>query len=94
MFEKLIVVACTPEQQIARAVHRDGSTEEEARARLRRQMPVEEKLRYADFVIDTSGPKEQTVEQTRAVYEKLRSFRNENCERSCSPSCWWGASFG
>lgn len=73
-FDKLIVVACTPEQQVARAVHRDGCTEEEARARLRRQMPVEEKLRYADFVVDTSGPKEQTVEQTRAIYEKLRSL--------------------
>jgi len=73
-FDKLIVVSCTPEQQVARAVHRDGSTEEEARARLRRQMPVEEKLRYADFVVDTSGAKEQTVAQTRAVYEKLRSF--------------------
>jgi dephospho-CoA kinase len=73
-FDKLIVVSCTPEQQVARAVHRDGSTEDEARARLRRQMPMEEKLRFADFVVDTSGPKEQTVEQTRTIYEKLRSL--------------------
>ena len=73
-FDKLIVVACTPEQQVERAVHRDGCTAEEARARLSRQLPVEEKLRYADYVIDTSGAKQQTLAQTRAVYESLRSL--------------------
>jgi dephospho-CoA kinase len=73
-FRKLIVVICTEEQQIARAMHRDGISEEEARARLRRQMPLAEKRRYADYVIDSSGPKENTVEQTRAVYESLRSL--------------------
>jgi dephospho-CoA kinase len=74
-FDKLIVVVCQPEQQVDRAVKRDGGTREEARARLSRQMPVEEKRRYADYVIDTSGTKEHTVEQTTAVYESLRSLR-------------------
>jgi dephospho-CoA kinase len=73
-FDKLIVVVCTEAQQIERAMHRDAITEEEARARLGRQMPLEEKRRFADYVIDTSGPKENTVEQTRAVYESLRSL--------------------
>jgi dephospho-CoA kinase len=73
-FDKLIVVVCAPEQQVARAMHRDGCSEEEAHARLRRQMPVEEKRKYADFVIDTSGTKENTVEQTRSLYERLRSL--------------------
>jgi dephospho-CoA kinase len=72
-FDKLIVVVCTTEQQIQRAVDRDGCTTEQAQSRLDRQMPVEEKLEYADYVIDTSGSKERTVEQTRAVYEALRS---------------------
>jgi len=35
-------------------------------------MPLEDKVKYADFVIDTSGSKENTVVQTRAVYEALR----------------------
>lgn len=73
-FDKLIVVACSPEQQVERAVHRDGCTPEEARARLSRQLPVEEKVRLADYVIDTSGEKLRTVEQTRAVYQSLRSL--------------------
>ena len=73
-FDKLIVVACTIEQQVERAVHRDGCTPDEARARLSRQLSVEEKLRYADYVIDTSGAKQRTIEQTKAVYESLRSL--------------------
>lgn len=73
-FDKLVVVFCRPEQQVERAVHRDGCSEDQARARLSRQMPVEEKLRFADYVIDTSGAKEHTVEQTKAVYESLRSL--------------------
>jgi dephospho-CoA kinase len=74
-FDKLIVVVCSPEQQVERAVARDGFTPEEARARLSRQMPVEEKSRHADYIIDTSGTKERTVEQTTAVYHSLRSLK-------------------
>jgi dephospho-CoA kinase len=72
-YEKLIVVVCTPEQQIERAMKRDGLTREEAMARLARQMPLSEKVRYADYVIDTSGEKEHAIEQTRRVYRELRS---------------------
>jgi dephospho-CoA kinase len=71
-FDRLIVVACTPAQQIERAMHRDGVTEAEVRARLSRQMPLEEKRKVADFVIDTSGTKQDTQRQVRAVYEELR----------------------
>ncbi len=74
-FDRLILAVCTPEQQVERAMRRDGSTREEALARLSRQMPLEEKRKYADYVIDTSGAKESTVEQTRAVYESLRSIQ-------------------
>lgn len=74
-FDKVILVVCSQEQQIARAMHRDHATREEVLARLRRQMPLAEKRKYADYVIDTSGSKEETVEQTRRVYESLRSIR-------------------
>lgn len=74
-FEKLIVVVCTEDQQVARSVHRDGCTEEEARNRLKRQMPVEQKRKFADFIVDTSGAKEDTILQTRRVYEELRSLQ-------------------
>lgn len=72
-YDRLIVAVCTEEQQIQRAMERDGITRDEAMARLRRQLPLQEKIKYADYVIDTSGAREDTAAQTRAVYEKLRS---------------------
>jgi dephospho-CoA kinase len=73
-FDKLIVVVCTVEQQIERAMHRDGSTRAQAMARLASQMPLEEKRKYADYVIDTSGSKEEALRQTEEVYHSLRSL--------------------
>ena len=71
-FDRLILVTCSEEQQVARARHRGGLDEAEVRARLSRQMPLAEKRKFADFVIDTSGAKQETLRQTRAVYETLR----------------------
>lgn len=74
-YDRLIVVTCREEQQVERAMHRDGVTREEALARLRRQLPLAEKVKYADFVIDTSGSRENTAAQTRVVYDALRSIQ-------------------
>jgi dephospho-CoA kinase len=71
-FDRLILVICSEEQQIARAMHRDGVSEAEVSARLKAQMPLYEKRKYANFVIDSSGAKEETLRQTRAVYDELR----------------------
>jgi dephospho-CoA kinase len=71
-FDKLILVFCAQGQQMERAMRREGSVEADIRARIGRQMPFEEKRKYADFVIDTSGTKEDTLRQTRIVYEELR----------------------
>jgi dephospho-CoA kinase len=72
-FDRLIVVVCAADQQFQRAMSRDAATREEVAARLDRQMPIEEKRKYADFVIDTSRTKEETIRQTRAVYDALSS---------------------
>jgi dephospho-CoA kinase len=74
-FDRLIVASCTEEQQVERAISRDHLTREEVLDRLRRQMPLEQKVKYADYVIDTSGAKEHTLEQTRNVYASLRSIQ-------------------
>jgi len=72
--DKLILVTCAEEQQVERALRREGAMESDVRARLSRQMPLEEKRKYADFVVDTSGTKVDTLRQTRAVYQALRSI--------------------
>jgi dephospho-CoA kinase len=74
-YDRLIVAACTEEQQVERAMLRDHLTREEVLDRLRRQMPLKEKVKYADYVIDTSGTKEHTLDETRTVYASLRSLR-------------------
>jgi dephospho-CoA kinase len=74
-YDCLILAYCTREQQIERAMHRPGATMEDVLARLDRQMPLEEKRQYADYLIDTSETKEETLHQTGVVYDclKLRS---------------------
>lgn len=71
---KTIVVTCTREQQIARALERPGASEASVMARLTHQMPVAEKAAKADYVIDTSGTKENTLRQTKMVFEELRKM--------------------
>jgi dephospho-CoA kinase len=71
-FDRIILVTCNEEQQMERALRRNGLTVEGVRARIKRQLPLEEKRKFADFVIDTSGEKADTVRQTRAVFEALR----------------------
>jgi dephospho-CoA kinase len=67
----LVVTWCRPEQQVERLVAR-GMTEEEARARIGAQMPVEEKLKLADHKIDCSGSIEET---RRQVGELAKTWR-------------------
>jgi dephospho-CoA kinase len=74
-FDRLIVVTCTAEHQMERALERGSYNKEEILARLSRQLPLEEKLRVADYVIDTSGSKAATLEQVRKVYGALQSLR-------------------
>ncbi len=75
-YDKIVLVTCREEQQMERAMRREGAAETDVRARLSRQMPLAEKRKFADFVIDTSGEKEDTLRQTRAVYEALRRIES------------------
>lgn len=73
-FSKLVLTVCATEQQIERAMKRDGLSRREVLSRLEHQMPLEEKRRFADYVIDTSGPREETLRQVARLYQSLRSL--------------------
>ncbi|HWC98460.1 MAG TPA: dephospho-CoA kinase [Candidatus Sulfopaludibacter sp.] len=75
-FDKIVLVTCREEQQVERALRRPGAQEADVRARLSRQMALAEKLKFADFVIDTSAEKGDTLRQTCAVYEALRRIES------------------
>lgn len=74
LFDRLIVTTCSLETQIARGMARDKITREQVLARLERQMPLEEKTRYANYIIETNGPKAATIKQVRRVYEELKGL--------------------
>lgn len=70
-FDKIIVVYCSEEIQIKRLMERDNISREVASKKIGSQMPSEEKLRYADYVIDSSDTIQSTVEQTEKVFSNL-----------------------
>ena len=67
----VILVYVSPEVQVERIMKRNGYTFEEARDRLRSQMPLAEKVPFADFVIRNEGPLEETEAVVEEIWEKL-----------------------
>ena len=73
-FDRMILVVCSAEQQVERAMRRSGAVEADVQARIGNQMPLAEKRKFADFVIDTSHDKDDTLRQAHTVYEELRKI--------------------
>lgn len=73
-FDKLIVVHCRPEIQLRRLIERDKLSSEEAHRRIASQMPQEEKLRFADYAIDTSDGFEAARRRTEEVFHSLKEL--------------------
>lgn len=74
VFDRIILTVCDEEIQIQRGIKRDQLSRPEVTARIAKQLPVEEKKARADFVIDTTGPKNETVKQVQKVYRELRQL--------------------
>jgi dephospho-CoA kinase len=72
-FDKLIVVHCQPEIQLQRLMKRNNLSREEAALRIKSQMPQEEKMKYADYLVDTSGEFENTRRQVEELWRKLQA---------------------
>ncbi|MCX7570688.1 dephospho-CoA kinase [Tumebacillus sp. DT12] len=72
--DRVVVVYVDQETQLSRLLSRDELSEEQAKARIDAQMPIEEKKAYADYLIDNRGTLEETAEQVRRVYEQLREL--------------------
>ncbi len=71
LFDKVIVVYCARDIQIKRLMERDRINRKEALQKLKSQMTPEEKLKHADYIIDTSETLQDTVEQTERIYRNL-----------------------
>jgi dephospho-CoA kinase len=72
VFVDKIVVVYASEQTQLRRLEEKGMSREDARNRIKSQLPLEEKIRSADFVINNDGPLEETKKQVEEIYSLLR----------------------
>ncbi|MDY7031063.1 MAG: dephospho-CoA kinase [Thermodesulfobacteriota bacterium] len=80
LVDKAVVVCSSEENQIKRLAER-GISEEDAKLRIRAQLPMTEKLKLADFVINNDGTKEETKKQVEIIYNQVHfSQRKNNCK--------------
>jgi len=72
--DKVIVIASSAAEQVERLKKRDDVEEEQARKVLASQMPLEEKLRVADFIIHNEGSLEETRMRTKEIFRELKKI--------------------
>jgi len=81
-FERTITVH-TKEEIALNRLEKDGVNREEAILRLKAQLPIEEKIKRADYVIDNNGTSKETMEQVEIIYNKLlKEAEDEDNKRS------------
>ncbi len=75
-FDRLVVVTCRPEQRVQRWAHRMNVDHEaagrEVARRMAAQLPDQEKIKAADYVIDNSGSLDETQKQVNQTYAQLK----------------------
>ncbi len=67
-----IIIVVYADKEIAKErLIKKGYTEKEIEKRLSRQMPIEEKIKYGDFIVDNSNGREYTIKQVKDIYNKI-----------------------
>ena len=69
--DKIVVVSASEQTQLRR-LEEKGMSREDARSRIKSQLPLKEKIKSADFVINNDGPLEETKKQVEEIYSLLR----------------------
>ena len=70
-YDFVVVVYCPLQVQLQRVMARDRLSEEEALQRIQSQMPLLEKIKYADYIIENSGRLSETNEQVKHIFKEL-----------------------
>jgi dephospho-CoA kinase len=73
--DKVIVVSASEQTQLRR-LEEKGMSRKDATDRIKSQLPLEKKIKSADFVINNDGPPEVTKRQVEKIYSLLRSRKN------------------
>ena len=74
MFDRVLVVYVSPDRQVERLAERDGIRRDDAANILKSQLPIDEKVGQADYVIDNGGTLEKTRRQVEELWEKLQKI--------------------
>ena len=74
MMDKIIVVYLNREEQVKRLLIRNSLTQEEAINRIDSQIPMEKKLKKADYVIDNGASLGHTRIQVKQIWQELRQL--------------------
>jgi len=70
-YDKIVITHCPLEIQLKRLMERDHINKIQAQQKINSQMPSQDKIQYADYIIDTSGSLLQTIDNTVRVYRQL-----------------------
>jgi len=71
---KIVIVQSTQELQIQRVMTRDGGSRASVKSRLKSQMPLEEKLNYADYVLDNTSDRGLLKSQVYSLYSEFKAL--------------------
>ncbi len=77
MFDAMIVVSSKMQNRIKRIQERDRLSEREIIHRIQRQLPIEDKMKWADFVIENNGTLQDLERRSRAVYHRLLNLQRK-----------------
>jgi dephospho-CoA kinase len=72
-YHRIVVAHCSRETQIERVILRDGAGREQVEARLQAQLPIEDKMAVADYLIDTTGTVDETLHRATRIAIQLES---------------------
>jgi len=73
LMDKIIVVYIDEDEQIKRLIKRNNLSKDEALQRIKSQMPMKEKVKMADYVIDNSNSLDKTKKQVEKIWKNLVS---------------------
>jgi dephospho-CoA kinase len=78
--DKIVVVSASEQTQLRR-LEEKGMSREDAQNRIKSQLPLEEKIKSADFAINNDGPLEETKKQVKEIYSLLRKGEQHGKQR-------------
>lgn len=77
LFDRIIVVHIPHGDQVERLMKRDGISREHSLNILNAQLPIEDKLKFADYVIDNENSFENTREQAEELWQNLKQLQRK-----------------